>query len=201
MINQYAVDIEPLGKGAFATVYKGNDTSSNIQYAIKKIKKMNKKQFQKDRAYDNVLEELNVLKTLEHPNVIYLHEIIDDPKNDSIYLVTEYLSKGSLGDKIRANNEAHELKCRNEGLPFKPIGLNLQDVRMYFIDMLKALYYCHKIVKVIHRDIKPDNIMLNHNNEAILIDFGVSAIADHLENESVNRNIGTQLFFAPEMLL
>lgn len=49
---------------------------------------------------------------------------------------------------------------------------------MYFIDILKALYYCHKVAKVIHRDIKPANIVINHNNEAILIDFGVSAIID-----------------------
>ena len=42
--------------------------------------------------------------------------------------------------------------------------------------MLKALHYCHKVVKVIHRDIKPDNIVLNHNDVAVLIDFGVSAI-------------------------
>ena len=46
------------------------------------------------------------------------------------------------------------------------------------IDILKALYYCHKIVDVIHRDIKPDNIMINHNKEAVLIDFGVSCIFD-----------------------
>ena len=44
--------------------------------------------------------------------------------------------------------------------------------------MLKALHYCHKVVKVIHRDIKPDNIMLNHNDVAVLIDFGVSAIIE-----------------------
>ena len=42
---------------------------------------------------------------------------------------------------------------------------------LYFIDMLKALYHCHEVAKVIHRDNKPDNIMINHNNEAVLIDF------------------------------
>jgi serine/threonine protein kinase len=64
--------------------------------------------------------------------------------------VTEWYSKGSLSSYIG------------------------KDMRPYFKDMLKALYYCHNVAKVIHRDIKPDNIMLNHNNEAVLIDFGVS---------------------------
>jgi serine/threonine protein kinase len=54
-----------------------------------------------------------------------------------------------------------------------------KEMRFYFIDMLKALHYCHVVAKVIHRDIKPDNIMLNHNDEAVLIDFGVSEIVDN----------------------
>ena len=51
------------------------------------------------------------------------------------------------------------------------------------IDMLKALNYCHRIIKVIHRDIKPENIMINHNNEAVLIDFGVSALLNDREDD------------------
>ena len=61
---------------------------------------MNKKELRKKRAMDSVLEELKVLQKLDHPNVIWLEEIIDDPKKDSIYLATEYHSKGSLGDKV-----------------------------------------------------------------------------------------------------
>ena len=65
--------------------------------------------------------------------------------------------------------------------------------------MLKALHYCHKVVKVIHRDIKPDNIVLNHNNEAVLIDFGVCAIVDDQEDDALDSNNGSWMFWAPEM--
>ena len=81
----------------------------------------------------------------------------------------------------------------------KTIGLQEEVVRLYFHDLLKALYYCHKIIKVIHRDIKPDNIMINHNNEAVLIDFGVSALVDKQEDDELSNNMGSYMFFAPEM--
>ena len=65
----------------------------------------------------------------------------------------------------------------------KSIGLTTSQTRLYLIDLLKALDYCHNSIKLVHRDIKPDNIMINHNNEAVLIDFGVSAILDRSEKE------------------
>ena len=80
------------------------------------------------------------------------------------------------------------------------VGLNEKNCRLYFIDMLRALHYCHKIIKVIHRDIKPDNIMINHNNEAVLIDFGVSALFDGQEDDVIGTTMGSFNFFAPEMI-
>ena len=71
---------------------------------------------------------------------------------------------------------------------------------MYFIDMVKALYYCHNVINVIHRDIKPDNIMINHNNQAVLIDFGLSALFDQ-QDDQMTSNMGSYYYFAPEMLL
>ena len=59
-------------------------------------------------AYDLVREELKVLERIEHPNVIWLLEVIDNPDRDPIYLVTEYYSKGSLGDQVLALNEPNE---------------------------------------------------------------------------------------------
>ena len=54
-------------------------------------------------------------------------------------------------------------------------------------------------MKLIHRDIKPDNIMINHNNEAILIDFGVSGLLDDKKQDPSKQTVGTFRFFAPEM--
>ena len=68
-------------------------------------------------AYDLVKEELKVLERLAHPNIIWLHEIIDNPMRDHLYLVTEYHSKGSLGDQVVKLNkpfEAHNKLCKKE---------------------------------------------------------------------------------------
>lgn len=156
---------------------------------------MNKKWLQKKscgqgrNAYDCVKEELIVLKSLEHPNIIWLYEIIDDIKKDHIYLVQEWYSKGSLGDIVVSKNWNKKVKH----------GLPISQVRLYLIDMIRALQYCHKVAKVIHRDIKPENIMLNHNNEAVLIDFGVSTIMQI--DDTIHDNMGSYQFFAPEMFM
>jgi [calcium/calmodulin-dependent protein kinase] kinase len=164
--------------------------------------KLQMKSFGKGKnAYDCVIEELKVLKGLEHPNVIWLHEIIDANNKDYIYLVTEFHERGSLGDQVEKLNlkfKDHNKKYKDKKELQRFVGLNEKKVRLYFIDMLKALNYCHKTVNVIHRDIKPDNIMINYNNEAVLIDFGVSAIVEGV-NDELDENRGSQLFYAPEM--
>lgn len=101
-------------------------------------------------------------------------------------------------EKLNSKFKDHNIKYKDKKHLQKFVGLKEKQVRLYFIDMLKALYYCHKVVNVIHRDIKPDNIMINYNNEAVLIDFGVSAIVDG-ENDALEENRGSQLFYAPEM--
>ena len=83
----------------------------------------------------------------------------------------------------------------------KTVGLNLKKLRLYFIDMLKALYYCHKVAKIIHRDIKPENIAINHNGEAVLIDFGVSVDILDRKDDKLDENLGTTILYAPEMFM
>lgn len=81
----------------------------------------------------------------------------------------------------------------------RTVGLKQSKIRQYVIDLINALYYCHKIIGVIHRDIKPDNIMINHNDEAVLIDFGVSAIMEETDQDLINSKMGSYMFFAPEL--
>ena len=78
-----------------------------------------------------------------------------------------------------------ELKSKGKLDQMKYQGLNSNIVREYLIDLIRALFYCHKVVKVIHRDIKPDNIMVNHYGEAVLIDFGVSALVEDKEDDTI----------------
>ena len=61
--------------------------------------------------------------------------------------------------------------------------------------MLKALNYLHEVVKLVHRDIKPNNIMIRRSHEATLVDFGIEAIM-----EGSNLRIDTLMYFAPELL-
>lgn len=208
MVNNYKV-LGTLGSGSFAKVMLFQNKETNIKYAAKK---MNKAELKKRRvgrhktAYDLVLEELNVLQSIEHPNVIWLHEIINDDSHEDLYVVTEYYSGGSLGDIIKKLN----INCCENEEPKRKRGLGSWQVRLYFIDMLRALHYIHNVIKVVHKDIKPDNIMIGHNQEAILIDFGVAVQKppDDLSstnefkkaaNNALGADAGTYLYYAPEL--
>lgn len=129
-----------------------------------------------------MLVELEILKKLEHPNVICLKEIIECDKRDHLYLVTEYYKNGSIEDIVEKRKK----------------GLTTKESRAYFRDMLRALFYCHKVVKVFHRDIKPANIVIDHNNNAVLIDFGISSIKEQ-DDDILKHTGGSPLYYAPEM--
>ena len=67
--------------------------------------------------------------------------------------------------------------------------------------MLRAIQYCHEVIRVVHRDIKPDNVMIAADHQAVLIDFGVSVLCgdNDSENAALRQKSGTYMFFAPEL--
>lgn len=159
-VNQYYFE-KILGRGTYATVYLCRNVQNNILYAVKEMV----------RNGESETQELGMLRKMNHPNVLWLHEVIDDPSKELVYLVTDYQSGGSINKLAGASSEV---------------------LRKHFVEVLKALFYIHVVLKVIHRDIKPENIMLNANGEAVLTDFGKSS----QEPKDIE---GTLIFWAPEM--
>mgnify|MGYP006102078181 CR=1 FL=1 len=94
--------------------------------------------------------------------------------------MTDYYKKGTIEDIVELRKN----------------GLIPMECRAYFKDMLKALFYCHKTVEVFHRDIKPANIVIDHDNSAVLIDFGLSSIRD---SDFLKHAEGSLQYYAPEM--
>jgi serine/threonine protein kinase len=98
MLNEYQFK-RPLGEGCFAKVYLYQHIKTKKKYAVKKLVKKKLKSLQigssNFTASDFSKEELKTLKKLHHPNIIWLHEVIDD-SDGNIYLVTDYYPNGSL---------------------------------------------------------------------------------------------------------
>lgn len=127
------------------------------------------------------VNEIEVLKSLVHTNIVKLHEIIDDPLKNKIYLVMDYLPGGNLAEKLR-NSES---------------GLPEEEVRCYFRELISAIHYCHEVKRLAHRDIKPENIMFNENGKLVLCDFGVSTFFGS-KRDIISGMMGTVRFMAPE---
>ncbi|KAI8882906.1 Pkinase-domain-containing protein [Backusella circina FSU 941] len=190
-IDHYLLKQE-LGRGSFGIVHRGIDTHSFKEYAIKEFSKSRlkrKEQLQKlskrrngllsTNSIDLIRSELAILKKLSHPNVIRLYQVLDDPDFDSIYMVLEMMKKGPLMDMEN------------------PTAFSEEEARYYFRQIILGIEYLH-FNDVVHRDIKPDNMLLSENNKLKLADFGVSEIFEG-SNDSMYSTAGTPAFMAPEL--
>lgn len=171
-----------LGKGACGEVYLIFDKMTCRPYAVKKIDKdaePNKKRSLTDES--KIKSELNILRTLKHPCVISLHEIVET--DDAVYIVLEYMEGGDLANVILSNQ-----------------GLKEIEVKYLFYQICFAVQYLHDN-EVTHRDLKPDNILLktiSHNTLIKLSDFGLSKMMG--ETSFMKTICGTPLYVAPEVL-
>jgi [calcium/calmodulin-dependent protein kinase] kinase len=128
---------------------------------------------------------------LNHPNVVKIHEVIDDPEQDRIYLVFEFIDGGELMD------------LRMSGGEIKGERMSEAVAKGYFRQLVSALEYLHDN-KVLHRDIKPANCLLTRDGVLKLSDFGVSKFIHRKNNDESNDDItlkdssGTPAFTPPE---
>lgn len=144
-----------LGKGNFGFVVKGKDKITGQTRAIKIIKI--EKLMKVDADLATLEREFQILRNMDHPNIVKLYEVYKDEKY--LYFVMEYLE----GDNLY------------EGFIKRHDNVNEKHIRDLFFQIIKAVQYMHKS-GIAHRDIKPENIMfVNANSDKIkLIDFGVS---------------------------
>ncbi|KAF2075285.1 hypothetical protein CYY_003414 [Polysphondylium violaceum] len=175
---------ETLGAGNFATVKLAVDRKTGDKYAVKIIDK--KKYFMNSSSRkDALMDEVNILKTLNHPNIIHIQEVFNTEK--TLYLVLELVECGELLNDILSN----ENKCYDE-----------PKAKIIFKQIVNGVSYLHN-GGVAHRDLKPENILLKHRNlhlmDAVkLSDFGLSR---SVNNGSFMKTMcGTPQYLAPEIL-
>ncbi|MBZ3874890.1 Sperm motility kinase 2B [Sciurus carolinensis] len=167
--DQYEV-LEDIGHGAFGRVKLARHRLTGAEVAVKVLRKV---------AHNlPVLSEPDVMRTLEHPNVIQLFQVIETHRN--IYIVMENAAGGELYD--------HVPKC----------GLQEEEARRLFRQIAGAVSYCHD-KGVVHRDLKPENIVMDGRGNPKLIDFGFSA--RFTSGQKLNEFWGTLSHFAPELVL
>ncbi len=168
-----------LGGGTFGQVYLCTNKKTNEKVAVKMLRK-NKKN---NKLNKEILNEIDLLKNLDHRNIINIFEFYEG--SYIIYIVTQYCKSGNLFQYVRKTNNY----------------ISEAQVSVILFQILSAINYCHQ-QNIIHRDIKPENIMLDDNSKSgypfvRLIDFGTSK---YLENEYENELIGTPYFIAPEVI-
>ncbi|XP_050087716.1 ovarian-specific serine/threonine-protein kinase Lok isoform X2 [Anopheles aquasalis] len=175
-----------LGSGACGVVYLLHHTETCQPFALKQVvkQKMSEQQTRQRALNDpaRVMNEVNIMKNLDHPCVIRMHDIIDKPH--SLYMVLEYMKGGDLLSRILANKRLPE-----------------KTSKLFFLQMCHAVKYLHS-QGITHRDLKPDNILLADEEEYTLLkvsDFGLSRFVG--KNSVMRTLCGTPMYVAPEVLL
>jgi len=169
-----------LGEGSFAAVYR---VQNRITDSVRAMKIINKSSSCSEEDDKEILNEINILRTLDHPNILKIFEFYSNKESYSI--VTELCSGGELFQEIVDKG---------------PFNESYSAYVAYQI--LSAINYCHNM-KIVHRDLKPENILIvdrdkNNFPRIKICDFGTSKM---FEKGAVQRKlVGSSYYIAPEVL-
>jgi len=164
-----------LGKGAQGVVYLATDPRLNRQVAIKAVTLRNRLS-QQDNI-ENLLQEARTVSQLQHPNIVTIYDIGNDPLEP--YLVLEYVEGETLHNQL--NNQ-----------------ISQQQVFNIMRDVLAGVTAAHND-GIIHCDLKPANIIITKQGQAKVADFGLASLANN-QNEGNEHLAGTPQYMAPEYI-
>jgi len=165
-----------IGSGGMGTVYRSMDTTLARMVAVKLMKK---DLLSEPKALEDFVREARACASLNHTNIIHIYTF--DEWEGQRYLVMELADCGSLDSKIEKQSRVSELEVLD-------IGIKISSA----LDM--ALKH-----NLLHRDIKPGNILFNADNEPKLVDFGLARSAE-ADQEIENVTWGTPYYVAPEKI-
>jgi serine/threonine-protein kinase len=171
---EYTIDSE-LGRGGMAIVYKAREKHLERDVAVKVLPAS----LGFDKQFVERFErEARMSARLEHPHIIPIYRV--GQAGNVIYFVMKYLRGGSLSER---------LERRGKLFP--------EEIRRMLIETAGALGYAHRS-GIVHRDIKPDNIMFDELGHAVLMDFGIAKAASGTRLTGTGMSIGTPHYMSPE---
>jgi len=173
--------VAPLGRGTFGTVELVWHEETQMPFCLKRMEKLRVVALDQTQ---NAISELELLRVLEHPFIPRLNACFDEP--DSVSLLLEVALGGELTSVIA------------RGTGHGAVGISNESARFYCANILSALAYLHR-QKIIHRDVKPENVVLDHTGYLKLVDYGY---AKQLRT-SASRTwtlCGTPQYMAPELI-
>jgi len=180
-IEDFFVIEKMLGSGSFSEVKLCRDKTSSAEYAVKIVSKTGKSEA--ERRMENIMCEINILKAVNHTNIVQLKDIFEDDTH--IYIIMENISGGELFEKIV------ELTHYSEKEASKIIS-----------QILAGVEHLHSR-GIVHRDLKPENLLLSNptrESDIKITDFGLSEIFAPGVPMRMSRAVGTPGYIAPEVL-
>ncbi len=176
-VGRYRI-LSQLGRGAMGVVYLAEDPLLNRQVAIKTLSLDDPAK--KDVLHDFLLRDARAAAALSHPNIVNVFDVVAEA--DAAYLVMEYVAGETLAARLGREGRPH--------LDFSMTVLR---------QMASALDYTHAR-GVIHRDIKPGNVMIDAAGNAKIMDFGIARISDAHTVAPTGTVLGTVEYMAPEQI-
>jgi len=173
--------IEKIGEGTYGVVYKAKDKITNQLVALKKIRL----EVESEGVPSTAIREISLLKELEHPAIVQLLDVVH--ADQKLYLVFEYLDKD-----LKKLMDDHAKENGQVGLP-EPLAMS------YLKQLLEGIAYCHQH-RVLHRDLKPQNLLIDGHGSIKLADFGL-ARAFGFPVRTYTHEVVTLWYRAPEILL